>query len=92
MGARPFGGLSSFLRLLDTNPPCVRPWARRFTLPQDRAWRKDGCAAPGRRMALKSLLTPNETRAWHGWHRHVALVMLAFAMLVAVRHQAGSTP
>ena len=28
-------------------------------------------------------LTHNETRSWHGWHRHVSLVMLAFAMLAA---------
>src|SRR5918912_230908 len=25
-------------------------------------------------------LDHNETRSWHGWHRHVSLVMLAFAM------------
>ena len=24
-------------------------------------------------------LDHNETRSWHGWHRHVSLVMLAFA-------------
>jgi hypothetical protein len=23
----------------------------------------------------------NESRSWHGWHRHVSLVMLAFAMM-----------
>jgi SRSO17 transposase len=28
----------------------------------------------------------NETRSWLGWHRHVSLVMLAFAMLAAIRH------
>jgi SRSO17 transposase len=28
-------------------------------------------------------LDHNETRSWHGWHRHVSLVMLAFAMLAA---------
>ena len=31
-------------------------------------------------------LDHNETRFWHGWHRHVSLVMLAFAMMAAVRH------
>jgi len=36
-------------------------------------------------------LAHNETRSWHGWHRHVSLVMLAFAMLTVVRHRAGST-
>jgi SRSO17 transposase len=30
----------------------------------------------------------NKTRSWHGWHRHVSLVMLAFAMLMAIRHKA----
>src|SRR3954449_11709175 len=31
-------------------------------------------------------LDHNETRSWHGWHRHVSLVMLAFAMLAVIRH------
>jgi SRSO17 transposase len=30
-------------------------------------------------------LDHNETRSWHGWHRHASLVMLAFAMLARVR-------
>lgn len=34
-------------------------------------------------------LDHNETRSWHGWHRHVSLVMLAFAMLAAIRHRAN---
>ena len=35
----------------------------------------------------------NETRSWHGWHRPVSLVMLAFAMMAAIRHQANqATP
>jgi SRSO17 transposase len=33
-------------------------------------------------------LDHNETRSWHGWHRHVSLVMLAFALLAVVRHKA----
>jgi SRSO17 transposase len=39
-------------------------------------------------------LDHNETRSWHGWHRHVSLVMLAFAMLARIRHHAntGSPP
>jgi SRSO17 transposase len=32
-------------------------------------------------------LDHNETRSWHGWHRHVSLVMLAFAMMAAIRHR-----
>ena len=35
-------------------------------------------------------LTHNETRSWHGWHRHVSLVMLAYAMLAVVRERANS--
>ncbi|GAC88994.1 transposase IS701 [Gluconobacter thailandicus F149-1 = NBRC 100600] len=34
-------------------------------------------------------LDHNETRSWHGWHRHVSLVMLAHAMMAAVRSQAN---
>ena len=37
-------------------------------------------------------LDHNETRSWHGWHRHVSLVMLAFAMLAAIRHHANAMP
>jgi SRSO17 transposase len=38
-------------------------------------------------------LDHNESRSWHGWHRHVSLVMLAFAMLATIRHHANqSTP
>ena len=35
-------------------------------------------------------LTHNETRSWPGWHRHVSLVMLAFAMLAVVRERANT--
>ena len=35
-------------------------------------------------------LDHNETRSWHGWHRHVSLVMLAFAMMAAIRHRANA--
>jgi SRSO17 transposase len=35
-------------------------------------------------------LTHNETRSWHGWHRHVSLVMLAFAMMAVVRQRANT--
>jgi SRSO17 transposase len=36
-------------------------------------------------------LDHNETRSWHGWHRHVSLVMLGFAMLAAIRHKANTS-
>ena len=35
-------------------------------------------------------LDHNETRSWHGWHRHVSPVMLAFAMMAAIRHRANA--
>ena len=34
-------------------------------------------------------LDHNETRSWHGWRRHVSLVMLAFAMMAAIRVHAN---
>jgi SRSO17 transposase len=37
-------------------------------------------------------LDHNETRSWHGWHRHVSLVMLAFAMMAVIRHSANAAP
>lgn len=35
-------------------------------------------------------LNHNETRSWHGWHRHVSLVMLAYAMMAVVRYHANT--
>jgi SRSO17 transposase len=55
-------------------------------------------AVEGRRWAIEDSfetaktelgLDHNETRSWHGWHRHVSLVMLAFAMLASIRHRAN---
>lgn len=37
-------------------------------------------------------LDHNETRSWHGWHRHVSLVMLAFAMMAIIRNRANDEP
>jgi SRSO17 transposase len=37
-------------------------------------------------------LDHNETRSWHGWNRHVSLVMLAFAMMAVIRHHANAVP
>jgi SRSO17 transposase len=34
-------------------------------------------------------LDHNETRSWHGWRRHVSLVMLGFAMMAAIRVHAA---
>jgi SRSO17 transposase len=55
-------------------------------------------AVEGRRWAVEDAfetaktelgLDHNETRSWHGWHRHVTLAMLAFAMLATIRHHAN---
>jgi SRSO17 transposase len=55
-------------------------------------------AVEGRRWAIEDSfetaktelgLDHNESRSWHGWHRHVSLVMLAFAMLATIRHYAN---
>ena len=35
-------------------------------------------------------LDHNESRSFHGWHRHVSLVMLAFAMMAVIRHHANA--
>jgi SRSO17 transposase len=38
-------------------------------------------------------LDHSKTRSWHGWHRHVSLARLAFAMMVVIRHHANeATP
>jgi SRSO17 transposase len=37
-------------------------------------------------------LDHNETRSFHGWHRHISLVMLAFAMMAVIRHRANAVP
>jgi SRSO17 transposase len=34
-------------------------------------------------------LDHNESSSWHGWHRHVSLVMLAFAMMAGIRRHAN---
>src|SRR5258708_18390037 len=37
-------------------------------------------------------LDHNESRSWHGWHRHVSLVMLAFAMIAVLPHHSTPPP
>lgn len=55
-------------------------------------------AVEGRRWAIEDSfktaknelgLDHNETRSWHGWNRHVSLVMLAFAMMAVIRYHAN---
>jgi SRSO17 transposase len=47
--------------------------------------RGDKPAIAGAAEKIASDLDQDETRSWHGWHRHVSLVMLAFAKLAAIR-------
>ena len=58
-------------------------------------------AVEGRRWAIEDSfetaknelgLDHNESRSWHGWHRHVSLVMLVFVMMAAIRHHANAAP
>ena len=35
-------------------------------------------------------LDHNESRSWHGWHRHVSLVKLAFTMMAGIRRHANT--
>ncbi|KTR02989.1 hypothetical protein NS365_19980 [Aureimonas ureilytica] len=60
--------------------------------------RDSGPYREGRRWAIEDSfetaknelgLDHNETRFWHGWHRHVSPAMLAFAMKSAIRHKAN---
>jgi SRSO17 transposase len=53
----------------------------------------------GRRWAMedsietaKNELGLDQTRSWHGWHRHVSLVMLAIAMTAAIHRRANAVP
>lgn len=59
-----------------------RPWSRSKSSLGDR----------GRFETAKNELGLDhiETRSWHGWHRHVSLVMLAFAMMAVIRHRANA--
>ena len=58
-------------------------------------------AVEGRRWAIEDAfetakneldLDHNETWSWHGWHRHISLVMTAFAMIAAILHYANAAP
>src|SRR5258707_2903304 len=55
-------------------------------------------AVEGHRWAMEDSFEPansefgldhNESRSWHGWNRHVSMVMLAFAMMAVIRHRAN---
>jgi SRSO17 transposase len=46
---------------------------------------EDSCEAAKNELELDH----NRTRYWHGWYRHVSLVILAFARMAAIRHHAN---
>jgi SRSO17 transposase len=52
-------------------------------------WRVEECFETGKN---EFGLDHNETRSWHGWSRHVSMVMLAFAVMAIVRYQANQIP
>ncbi|MFD2837823.1 IS701-like element ISAzvi10 family transposase [Azotobacter vinelandii] len=86
-------GLLIRRRLVDGELAYFTTWAPAGTSLKRLAW------VEGHRWSIESAfetakgelgLDHNETRSWHGWHRHVSLVMLAFALLARVRHQANA--
>ncbi|GAB3477860.1 hypothetical protein GCM10027398_33230 [Azotobacter salinestris] len=86
-------GLLIRRRLVDGELAYFATWAPIGTSLEKLAW------VEGHRWSIESAfetakgelgLDHNATRSWHGWHRHVSLVMLAFALLARVRHQANA--
>ncbi len=75
------------------------PWRQQAILGRGR-WDADALRDMVRDYALETLADPdavlgldhNESRSWHGWHRHVSLVILAFAMLATIRCRANAPP
>jgi len=86
-------GLLVRRRLSDGDLACFKTWCPRGT-PVETLVRVEGRRWPiedAFETAKNELgLDHNETRSWHGWHRHVSLVMLAFALLAVVRHKADT--
>src|SRR3954451_17560974 len=95
---RPGLSLAHLLRTGDANRPTVRhplnrprnrgnftPIAVLVTVEGQRWAIEDSFETAKNELGLDH----NETRSWHGWHRHVSLVMLAFAMMAAIRRQAN---
>ena len=65
--------------------------------PSKRWWRSKAIGGRSRTVLRPAKnefgLDHNESRSCrHGWHRHVSLVMLAFAMMAAIRHRANPPP
>ncbi|MBB3104506.1 SRSO17 transposase [Azomonas macrocytogenes] len=87
-------GLLIRRRLVDGELAYFTTWAPQGTSLETLAW------VEGHRWSIEQAfetakgelgLNHNEIRSWHGWHRHISLVMLAFTLLARVRHQANNT-
>lgn len=74
---------------------CFTPWCPAGTTSEALV------AVEGQRRAIEDAfetaknelgLDHDETRSWHGWHRHVSRVMLAFALVAVIRHKANAAP
>ena len=79
--------------------PCDATKARFIAEAAKEVSQPDIVAVEGRRWFIEDAfetaknelgLDHNETRSWHGWHRHVSLVMLAFVVLAVTRCQANA--
>lgn len=86
-------GLLIRRRLVDGELAFFSTWAPSGTSIETLAW------VEGHRWSIENAfetaknelgLDHNETRSWHGWYRHVSLVMLAFSLMAVVRHQANA--
>lgn len=86
-------GLLIRRNIADGDPACFTTWCPKETAMQELVnvegtrWRIEECFETAKN---EFGLDHYETRAWHGWHRHVSLVMLAYAIMASIRYQANS--
>ena len=88
-GTHPFSSWGDKPASLPSSRPGAQPG------PESRSWSGSKDTAGRSRTASRPPqnelgLDHNETRSWHGWYRHVSLVMQAFAMLAAIRCRANA--
>ncbi|AFW01738.1 transposase [Gluconobacter oxydans H24] len=73
--------------IADGDLACFTTWSPKGTTTQELVnvegtrWRIEECFETAKN---EFGLDHNETRSWHGWHRHVSLVMLAYAVMASV--------
>lgn len=86
-------GLLIRRNIADGDLACFTTWCPKGTTMRELVnvegtrWRIEECFVTAKN---EFGLDHNETRSWHGWHRHVSLVMLAYAIMASVRYQANS--